>query len=127
MTSHAEQNYGSNLENTYRLDTTGRNAGFSDLFGSMLGFAGASTVFALRQMQNAVEVFVKPQGVMNRVRNSLDNISHAMNQADEAGGRPGRTAGAQHRPEPVSVASTTDQTAGQTAAADEELLTGRKR
>jgi hypothetical protein len=55
-----------------------RDAGIGDLFGSMLGFASASTKFTFQQMQNAMTMFRDPQSVMNRMRDSMDNISDAM-------------------------------------------------
>ena len=55
-----------------------RDAGLGDLVGSMLGFASASTKFTFQQMQNAVTMFKDPQCVMNRMRDSIDNLSSAM-------------------------------------------------
>jgi hypothetical protein len=59
---------------------TTQNAGFSDLLGSMFGLAAAGVKFSIEQMQNAMSVLTDSQGVMNRVRNSMDRISMAMTQ-----------------------------------------------
>ncbi len=113
-----------------------RDAGFSDLVGSMLGFAGASTRFAIQQMENAFVAFTNPQKVMNRMRHSLDNISNAMSQSgDESGNRSGRSQsfqGAQsRRSDPVSAASAMDPTGttqeSQNQGVSEDVMTGRKR
>lgn len=54
------------------------DAGVTDLLGSMVGLATAGTKFTIEQMQNAVALFTDSQSAMNRVRNSLDNLSNAM-------------------------------------------------
>jgi hypothetical protein len=57
---------------------TTQNAGISDLLGSMFGLAAAGAKFTFQQMENAMSVVTDSQGVMNRVRNSMDRISCAM-------------------------------------------------
>jgi hypothetical protein len=59
---------------------TTQNAGISDLFGSMFGLAAAGAKFTFQQMENAMSMLTDSQGVMNRVRNSMDRISCAMTQ-----------------------------------------------
>jgi hypothetical protein len=69
-----------NQDNGHKND-----AGISDLLGSVVGLASAGTKFTLKQMQNAMGVFTEPQTVINNVKESLDNISHAMTKpAEEA-------------------------------------------
>jgi hypothetical protein len=55
-----------------------QDAGISDLLGSMLGLAAAGTRFAFEQVGNAVSFVTEPQGVMNRVKKSIDKVSNAM-------------------------------------------------
>ena len=85
-----------------------------DLFNSMLSFANASTVFTIHQMQNALVAFMEPQGVMNRVKYSLDKISCAMKESvDDA-----RHEDTVRRP-PAVVSSD--------PVMEDDMLTGRKR
>jgi hypothetical protein len=67
----------------YTVVVDRRDAGISDLLGSMLGLATAGTKFVFQQVGNAVSFVTEPQGVMNRVRNSMDKISDAMSQEAE--------------------------------------------
>lgn len=143
MTNQSDQGYNSNTSymsgdaNTRGNDRNSRrDTGFGDLVGSMLGFAGASTRFAIQQMENAFVAITQPQKVMNRVRHSLDNISHAMTDSGEEGGRRRESfqgsqpfQGSQRRSDPVSAAAAMDPTgtAQQSQINEEDVMTGRKR
>ena len=107
--SHAGQTYIGSMAKGGRSNTH-RDTGIGDLIGSLVGFASASTIFALQQVRNALEIFVEPAGVMSRVRYSLDNISHAINQSvDDTNQQSSGTAGSQSQ------------------HLEEEVLAGRKR
>jgi len=74
-----------NMTNQNQDNGHKNDAGISDLLGSVVGLASAGTKFTLKQMQNAMGVFTEPQAVINNVKESLDNISHAMTKpAEEA-------------------------------------------
>jgi hypothetical protein len=118
----------------YRMDRGYANGGnrsdfgVGELFSSMLGFANASTVFTIHQMQNALVVFMEPQSVLNRVKHQLDKISSAMTESvDEARHDPAqRTLDAQQRrSEPVTASTIMDPSGA--VITDDDVLTGRKR
>jgi hypothetical protein len=72
-----------NMTNQHHNNAHKNDSGISDLLGSVVGLATAGTRFTLKQMQNAMGVFTEPQAVINNVRESLDNISHAMTKPIE--------------------------------------------
>jgi hypothetical protein len=70
----------------YPVNVNHKDAGIGDLFGSMFGLAAAGAKFTFQQMENAMSVFTDSQGVMNRIRTSMDKISDAMTyEADKSG------------------------------------------
>lgn len=54
------------------------DAGITDVLGSMMGLAAASTRFTWRQMQNAAGMFTGSQEALNKVRDSIEDVRHAM-------------------------------------------------
>ena len=122
MSRAASQTYDWNLRGR---SGSGRDTGLGELIGSMIGFASASTIFALQQIRHSFEMFVAPAEVMNRVRHSLDDISHAMNRSVDNSNEEGNSG---HRSEPQSAARIMDPTtSGTPQMSEEEVLTGRKR
>jgi hypothetical protein len=63
------------------------DAGVTDVLGSMVGLMTAGTQFSVEQVQNAATLFTDPRTAMTKVRDSMDNLAHAMT------GRGGRTGG----------------------------------
>jgi hypothetical protein len=57
------------------------DAGVTDVIGSMMGLATASTRFTWRQMQNAMGIAVGSQNAWNNVRDSLERVCDAMSKA----------------------------------------------
>jgi len=57
-----------------------RDAGITDVIGSMMHLASASTRFTWKQMQNVMGMMVGSQSAMNNVRDSMENIKEAMSQ-----------------------------------------------
>lgn len=104
----------SRRHNTRSEDSTG----IGDLFNSMLGFASATTVFTLNQMQNAVVAMTEPRNAMNRVRHSIDNISQAMCRPVESSSGMRRS-----NSDPVSASTL----ANEVNLEDDPALSGRKR
>jgi hypothetical protein len=76
----------------YPTQVNRNDAGIGDLFGSLFGLAAAGTKFTFQQMENAMSMFTDSQGVMNRVRNSMDKISDAMSYEADASKIPGGVA-----------------------------------
>lgn len=100
------------------------SGGIGDFFSSMLGFASATTVFTLHQMQNAFGAITEPRKSIDRVRHSIDNLSNAMNKPIEEERENGSST-TSSRSEPRSAASALDPNS--TQAVEDDTLTGRKR
>lgn len=56
------------------------DAGISDVIGSMMGLATASTRFTWRQMKNAMGICVGSQSAWNNVRDSIEKMCDAMSR-----------------------------------------------
>jgi hypothetical protein len=54
-------------------------AGIGDLFSSVVGLGEATTKFTINQMQNAVAMLTHPTEAIDRVKDSIDDFSKAMN------------------------------------------------
>ena len=54
-------------------------AGVGDLFASVVGLGEATTKFAINQVQNAVGALTHPHEAIDRVKESIDHFSQAMN------------------------------------------------
>ena len=54
------------------------NAGISDVFGSMMGLAAASTRFTWRQMRNAAGLMTGSKEAWNDVHDSIEKMCDAM-------------------------------------------------
>jgi len=91
--------------------TTKHDAGLTDVLGSIMSLAQASTRFTFRQMQNAIGLCVGSQSAMNNVRDSMQDLSHAMCSSKAEDGMNSSSSNGQWRGEP--------QPAG-------EAFTGRK-
>jgi hypothetical protein len=67
------------------------DAGVTDVIGSMMGVATASTRFTWRQMQNAMGICVGSQSAWNNVRDSLERVRDAMAKSPGDSGMDSRT------------------------------------
>jgi len=54
------------------------DAGISDIMGTMMGLATATTRFTWRQMQNAMGLCVGSQSALNDIRDSMESVCDAM-------------------------------------------------
>lgn len=63
-----------NQRQTYRTD----DISVSNFMKSVIGFAGAATVFSIRQVQNSLSSFVNPGRSLNQFQDDLDAVSEAM-------------------------------------------------
>ena len=54
-------------------------SGWTGLVNSMISFTNAATVFGTQQMQNSFYLFTDSRKMLDRFKNALDSLSHAMN------------------------------------------------
>jgi hypothetical protein len=112
---------------TFRRDDTG----LTGLFGSMMGFTYASTLYTMRLM------FTNPVDVVDRLRISLDNVSTALADSMRGSGKDSWDDSGRNVRDAVredvegarqtvrrAAESVTPDTGGETGG---ETLTGRKR
>jgi len=98
------------MNNQQQQHNQKHDAGISDVLGSMMGLAQASTRFTWRQMQNAMGLCVGSQKALNNVRDSMENICNAMS-TNGSSSHGGTTADTHNTTEPQSA---------------QEAFTGRK-
>lgn len=107
------------INGSYGVNTDG----FTGFFKSMIGFAGAATVFGLGQFQNAMNGLIHPLDALRRFGSALDAVSEAMTSEVDAAGK--RTVKNISREGAHMVDETVRRFGG--GAETEEAWSGRKR
>ena len=65
-------------ENQQNYQNRRHDAGITDVLGSMMGLAAASTRFTWRQMQNAAGIMTGSKDAWNDMRDSMNEMCDAM-------------------------------------------------
>lgn len=72
-----------NQQHTYsgsgNSESRSGRGGWTGLVNSMISFTNAATMFSIQQMQNSFSLFTDSRKMLDRFKNALDSLSHAMN------------------------------------------------